>query len=337
VPPLARARPDLPRELCAALDAGLQRDPAARPGAREMADRLAETRGAPWPAARRRGVRALPVLASAAGGAALAAAGLAAADGQLARHLSAGWQRPGLTVAAIAASALLFAWRPRAAAALAVAAGSVLVGLASPAAAAILGAVALVVVAAGWPAGRLLLLPAAAPALFAIGLGPLYAAIAGLAPRWPARLWAASAGMAATLAWQTAAGTGGLLAGGDPVPSAVGGLDAGASPEAAGSALWDPLAGQRDALVQAGLLVAAAMCVPLVLRARPGGPRLAASAAWVAGVAVGLAATAPDAAAAVAAAVPAGVIVLAWAMRPWRVLRRRVPARASATLRNPTA
>jgi hypothetical protein len=35
--------------------------------------------------------------------------------------------------------------------------------------------------------------------------------------------------------------------------------------------------------------------------------------------------------------VPAAVIVLAWAMRPWRVLRRRVPARASATLRNPTA
>ena len=302
-----------------------------------MADHLAEARGGLGPAARRRGARALPVLASAAGGAALAGAGLAAADGQLAQHLSADWQRPGVAVAAIVLSALAFAWRPRAAAALAVVAGSVLVGLASPAAAAILGAVALAVVVTGWRTGRLLLLPAAAPALFALGLGPLYPAIAGLVPRWPARLWAAAAGMVAALGWQVAAGAGGLLAGGAPLPSAVGGLDEGSSPADAGRALWDPLADRPEALVQAAALVAAAMCVPLVLRARPGGPRLAACAAWVAAVGAALVATAPDAADAVAALVPAAVIVLAWAMRPWRVLRRRVPARASATLRNPTA
>ncbi len=337
VPPLARARPDLPKRLCAAIEAGLARDPAARPSAREMADHLAEARGGLGPAARRRGARALPVLASAAGGAALAGAGLAAADGQLAQHLSADWQRPGVAVAAIVLSALAFAWRPRAAAALAVVAGSVLVGLASPAAAAILGAVALAVAVTGWRTGRLLLLPAAAPALFALGLGPLYPAIAGLVPRWPARLWAAAAGMVAALGWQVAAGAGGLLAGGAPLPSAVGGLDEGSSPEDAGRALWDPLADRPEALVQAAALVAAAMCVPLVLRARPGGPRLAACAAWVAAVGAALVATAPDAADAVAALVPAAVIVLAWAMRPWRVLRRRVPARASATLRNPTA
>ena len=173
--------------------------------------------------------------------------------------------------------------------------------------------------------------------LFAIGLGPLYPAIAGLVPRWQARLWAATAGMVAALAWQAAAGAGGLLAGGAPLPSAVGGLDEGSSPEDAGRALWDPLADRPGALVQAAALVAAAMCVPLVLRARPGGPRLAACAAWVAAVGAALVATAPDAADAVASLVPAAVIVLAWAMRPWRVLRRRVPARASATLRNPTA
>ena len=337
VPPLARARPDLPKRLCAAIEAGLARDPAARPSAREMADHLAEARGGLGPAARRRGARALPVLASAAGGAALAGAGLAAADGHLAQHLSADWQRPGVAVAAIVLSALAFAWRPRAAAALAVVAGSVLVGLASPAAAAILGAVALAVAVTGWRTGRLLLLPAAAPALFAIGLGPLYPAIAGLVPRWPARLWAAVAGMVAALGWQVAAGAGGLLAGGAPLPSAVGELDEGSSPADAGRALWDPLADRPEALVQAAALVAAAMCVPLVLRARPGGPRLAACAAWVAAVGAVLVATAPDAADAVASLVPAAVIVLAWAMRPWRVLRRRVPARASATLRNPTA
>ena len=68
-----------------------------------------------------------------------------------------------------------------------------------------------------------------------------------------------------------------------------------------------------------------------------GGARLAACAAWLAAVGAALVATAPDAADAVAALVPAAVVVLAWAMRPWRVLRRRVPARASATLRTPTA
>ncbi len=336
VPPLARARPDLPARLCAALDAGLDRDPLARPPAAELAGHLAAARGSLAVAARRRGLRALPMLASAAGGAALAGAGLAAADGQLAQRMSADW-RHGLAALAIVGSALLFAFRPRAAALLAVVAGGVLVGLASPAAGAILAAVALAVVAAGWPAGRLLLLPAAAPVLFAIGLGPLYAGIAGLAPRWPTRLWAAAAGMAAALAWQTAAGTGGVLAGGDPLPSAVGPLDGGSSPAAAGRALWEPLADRPEVLVQAAALVVASMCVPLVLRAAPGGPRLAASAAWLAALGAALIATAPDAAGAVGALVPTAVIVLAWAMRPWRVIRRRVPARASATLRQPTA
>jgi hypothetical protein len=79
------------------------------------------------------------------------------------------------------------------------------------------------------------------------------------------------------------------------------------------------------------------MFLTQVLRARPGGPRLAACAAWLAGVGAALVATAPTAAAAVAALVPSAVVVLAWAARPWRVLRRRVPARASATLRNPIA
>jgi hypothetical protein len=337
VPPLSHARPDLPRRLCATVDACLRPDPAARPDAAEAAGALAEAQGGLGAAARRRGARALPRLASAAGGAALAGVGLATADGQLAQHLSADWQRPGVAVAAIALSALAFAWRPRAAASVAVVAGSVLVGLASPAAAAILGAIALAVVATGWRNGRLLLLPAAAPALFAIGLGPLYPAIAGLVPRWPARLWAAASGMVAALAWQSAAGADGLLAGGDALPSAVGALERGSSPAAAGRALWQPLADRPEAVVQAAALVAAAMCVPLVLRAPAGGPRLAACAAWLAAVGAALVATAPDGADAVAALVPTAVIALAWAVRPWRVLRRRVPARASATLRTPTA
>ena len=336
VPPLARLRPDLPRRLCSAIDAGLDGDPAARPPAREMAGELAESRGAVGIVARRRGLRALPAVACGAGGAAIAAAGLRAADGQLAEHLSAEWQRPGVAAAAIALSGLAFAWRPRAAAALAVVAGTVLVGLASPAAAAILGAIAFGVVATGWRTGRLIVLPAAAPALFALGLGPLYPAIAGLVPRWPARLWTAAAGVVGALAWQVGAGADGLLAGGGRVPSAVGSLNEGSSPADAADALWRPLADRPEALVQAAALVAAAMLVPLVLRARAGGPRLAACALWLAALGAALVATSPTGEDAVAAMIPSAVVVLAWAMRPWRVLRRRVPARASATLRNPT-
>ena len=63
-----------------------------------------------------------------------------------------------------------------------------------------------------------------------------------MVPRWPARLWAAAAGMVAALAWQVGAGADGLLAGGGHVPSAVGALDEGSSPASAADALWQPLA-----------------------------------------------------------------------------------------------
>ena len=59
LPPLASLRPELPPDLCRAIDAGLRRDPEARPDAAEMADALSGARGGVR-AARRRGTRALP-------------------------------------------------------------------------------------------------------------------------------------------------------------------------------------------------------------------------------------------------------------------------------------
>ncbi len=198
-------------------------------------------------------------------------------------------------MAAIALSALAFAWRPRAAAALAVVAGSVLVGLASPAAAAILGAIALAVVATGWRDGRLLLLPAAAPALFAIGLGPLYPAIAGLVPRWPARLWAAASGMVAALAWQSAAGADGLLAGGGR--PALGGRRPGPG-LVAGRRRARPLASRSRTAPRRWSRPRRSSrprCASRWCCARPpAAPRLAACAVWLAGVGAALVATAAD-------------------------------------------
>ena len=99
--------------------------------------------------------------------------------------------------------------------------------------------------------------------------------------------------------------------------------------------LWQPLADRPEVGVQALALGAAAMLVPLVLRTRPGGPRLIAATVWVVALTAVLVGTAADAASAFGAAIPAGVVVIGWAIRPWRSLRRRPPAGASATLRGP--
>ena len=207
-------------------------------------------RAAAWRSRRRRrGVRALPTLASAAGGAALAGAGLAAAAGRLAQRMSADW-RPASRRSPSSAAAPLFAWRPRAAALLAVIGGGALVGLASPAAGALLAAVALAVVP---PAGG-----RAAAAAAGRRAGPVRGRPRAALPR-PGGAGAALArpplggrgrrGRRRGLA--VAAGAGGVLAGGDPLPSAVGPLDGGSSPADAGRALWQPLADRPQAGVQA--------------------------------------------------------------------------------------
>ena len=335
VPPLSRARPDLPPRLCRAVDAGLRHDPAARPGAVALADELEGVLSGSL-SARARARRMLPPLASAVGGAALAAVALWTAGGQLAES-GAQWQEPGPRAVAIGLTALAFAWRPRAALLASIVAGSALVGLVSPGAAIVLGAIALVTLAIGWHTGRLTLLPAACPLLFALGLGPLYAAVAGLVPRWRDRLWVATAGVVATLVWQVAAGADGLMAGGGHLAPGVETLDGQSSPLVAARRLWDPLAAHPEALLQALAMVVGAMCVPLVLRARPGRPRAVAATVWVVLVAGSMVAVATAGVTALGAVVPAGLVVVAWALRPWRVLRRRAPARASATLRSPTA
>ena len=84
-------------------------------------------------------------------------------------------------------------------------------------------------------------------------------------------------------------------------------------------------------------MVVGAMCVPLVLRARPGRPRAVAAGIWVVLVAGSMVTVAAAGVNALGAVLPAGLVVVAWALRPWRVLHRRGPARASATLRSPTA
>jgi len=104
-------------------------------------------------------------------------------------------------------------------------------------------------------------------------------------------------------------------------------------PTTAGSRLLEPLREHPEALAGAALLVTFALLFPLVTRARPGGGRTAAGAAWSVGLmvlAIGLAGAGPVA---IEALLPSCILVAAWAARPWRLLARRAESRSTALLR----
>ena len=110
--------------------------------------------------------------------------------------------------------------------------------------------------------------------------------------------------MLATIAWQIGAGGDSFLAGGGFIGSAVATSTANVSPSVVADRLWQPLADRPEVAVQAAAVIAAAMCVPLVLRARAGGPRVLAACAWLAGLGGVLIGASVDRAAAVGAIVP---------------------------------
>ena len=335
-----RPRPARPSpRLCRAVDAGLRHDPAARPDAVRLADELEGVlagvrpgRAAPrapdaarpgerrrWGGARRRGALDGRRPAGRVG------------RGRLAAARSAGRRHRRL-------AALAFAWRPRAARCWrASSPGRRSWAWSAPAPRSCCGALALVTLAAGWGHGR----RAAAgrrPLLFAIGLGPLYAA--------RGRAWCRAGrpavgggrrGRRRPWCWQD--GRGGRRPDGGRRPRGARRRDPRRPVVAAVPAgrLWDPLAAHPGGAAPGAALVVGAMCVPLVLRAAPGGPRAVAAAVWVAALGRrSMVAVAPTRLTPWApwCRRPGGV---AWALRPWRVLRRRVPARTSATLRSPTA
>ncbi|HTI32976.1 MAG TPA: hypothetical protein VL422_04810, partial [Miltoncostaea sp.] len=106
-------------------------------------------------------------------------------------------------------------------------------------------------------------------------------------------------------------------------------------PTDAAQRLWEPLSGMPQAGVQALVLVVAAMCVPLVARRRPDGPREVAALVWTAALSTALVVIAPDPADGLGAVIPAAIVLVAAAFRPWRALGDRGPRRVSATLRGP--
>ena len=191
LPPLARARADLPAELCAALDRAVLPDPEERGELDDLFDALADALPdvsddggliAPHPFERR-----VPVLPPAVG----RLVAPAAAGGLVWAALAGLTPEPAVQppVAAAAAAALV-ALLPRAGWLLAAVATALALALGPaprPGAALLIAALA-----AGPPLllrsdGRAWSLPAAAPVLGLLGLAGAYPALAGRAPRWSAR------------------------------------------------------------------------------------------------------------------------------------------------------
>jgi hypothetical protein len=320
--PLSRARPDL-GALSAVVDAGLARDPARRPTAESLARALRRSAGRRH--APERAGRAALLASAAVGG----AAGAAVA-----------WQGLGLPALAVAvaaaASAIATAVAPLAAAAGLLALGVAAVGRVSPGLAILAALAGTLTLVTGRRTPRLLLAPVAAPVLAAIGLAPLYFAALGPLRPWTRRLWAAVVGAVLALAWQIGDGTERLLLTGDPARPALRALEGVNSPVVALRRTLEPVRDRPAVLAVAALLVAAAMAAPLVLRARPGAPRVAAAAAWCLALGIGAALLSGDAGAAAEAMLPSCILVPAWAARPWRRPGSRARRRA-VIIRGPAA
>jgi hypothetical protein len=324
LPPLARARADLPAELCAALDRTILPDPEERGELDDLFDALADAlpelsdeggQIAPHPL--ERGIPALPpaigrLVAPAAAGA-LAWAALAGLTPEPA-------VQPALAAAAAAA---LVVGLPRAGWLIAATATAVALAL-GPAPRP--GAALLVLALAVGPPlllradGRAWSLPAAAPALGLLGLAGAYPALAAQAPRWSARAALGALGawwlvLAEPLLERT------LVFGAAPGTPARASFD-GAPGIAAGDVL--ATACSSGALLLAVVWGGAAVVAPWLVRGRSPAADVVGATAWAAGLAATTAALGesfgervgqPEPHALVPGAVAAGALalLLAWA------------------------
>ena len=316
VAPIRTLRPDLPERLSRAIDAGLSPDPNARPDAarlarvvREEADELPEGRGK----------RAIALLS---GPLPPALTGVAAAilGGMIAER---GFSTSAFGTAGIALIAgIIGAWRaPVAALGLVLLAGAGM-ATAAPAFTGIAVIIALLLVMTGSRHGRLILLPVLAPVLAAWGLLPLDAIAAGSTRSVASRIWTSVAGMLAVLAWQIVAGASSFMFTGGEQWGIWDRLEGVRSPMAAGDLLLRPLGAHPQALIAAGIMIAAALTWPLVLRSR-GTTRISTAVLWGAGVTIAAGLLGGGGLWAVGAVIPSAILAIAWAARPWRVFTRR--------------
>jgi len=323
VPPLAQHRPDLPSSLCRAIDDGLRPDPRSRPDpawlSRALRAQIPSLRGRRTGGTRLR--RRLPAIVATTGAAVMAAL--------LLHRLTD--LRPAVIAGAAVAGGAAYAAAPWRVTAAAWVAAMVALGMAAPGAATVIGAMGLVALAFAGRRSRTVLLPAAAPALAALGVAPLYAALAGAVPGWRGRIWAALTGMAATVAWQVLVGADPAVDGGR-VEGTWARVEGVASPVTALTRMTAPLTGRPGIALAAGAVAAGALAVPVLRRMRAGWARAAAVTAAFALLVAGVGAAGGSAESAAGAFIPAGILAVVWAASPWRRLRRGADRQTTVTL-----
>jgi hypothetical protein len=135
--------------------------------------------------------------------------------------------------------------------------------------------------------------------------------------------------------WEIATGTGAGMLGSTDAQAVHSAIADERSPLAALGSIGDAITADPELLTRAGVLVAAAIAARPAL-AGPEASRIMRAGAWCIGILVGFALTAAAPIDGAAAALPACVIVLVIAARPWTHLRQRPTPQASATLRGPT-
>jgi hypothetical protein len=310
LPPLQKTRPDLPAELCAALDRALRPRPDDRGSLEDLADALLEglpevsDEGgtvAPHPLERTGRVALSPWLGRALAG--LAAGGLAAAV------LAEVPDPPVQPLAGAAATAAAMAILPRAAWVAAAVAAVAILGGAVPGTALVVAAAAALPPILLWRSGIAWSLPAAAPLLGLLGVAGAYPALAGRAARAAARAALGALGawwllLAEPLLDRT------LLFGPDKAPP-----NWRAASETAAEDVVVPLIGS-GALALAALWALAALVLPWLVRGRSLALDFVMATAWAAGTAaatqaIGAWLGSPDPRGLVAGAAAAGVLAMA--------------------------
>ncbi len=355
VPPLAAVRRDLPSDLCAAIDAGLDPDPRRRP----HADRLAEVfrghvHGAPRPSSRRRArnvppadahpepLRAVheppdPVAAPTADRPPVP--WIARIIPALVFGVTVGIGADRFTDAPISLVAgvglgagALFAVFPWLTGLLVAAGGCVLLGREAPAFALLVGATLLVMIAPIRSRGRLLALPLAAPLIAGLGLTPVVAFAAGLVRGWMWRAWAAVTSFLAIVVWQLAAGADPGMDGGR-VSGAWADIDGVRSPLAVVTTLGRTLGDHPSILATGAVMTVAVFLVPGLMRLRRGVPRTIGIMMWLIVLVIAVRVTGGSVENAIGAFLPGGILVAVGAAMPLERFRRGPDRRGTATLR----
>jgi hypothetical protein len=313
----------LPHALCAAVDAGLDPNPARRPDPSWLARTLRAQIPAIAPPTRP-AAAVHPRLGQFVGAAAAAALTVAV----LLRWSELPAAGIGGAAAVAALGAAFLPWITALAGWLL---AMVAVARIAPATGILVGAAGLAALAPLRHRGRLALLAASAPVLMIVGVIPLYALAAGLLRQLRWRVWAAVTGLGAALIWNVIVGAS---------PSIDGGRTAGTwdelidvvSPVRVVEIVGAPFRDRPSLVVASGLLAIAGLLITPLTRLPFGIPRVVGVVLWFAALVVGVAMTGGSGENAFGAFLAGGILIALWAAFGGRRPTRRADRQKTVTI-----